>query len=312
MKMLNWNLKNEKSAIEAIKLAAKMSGQYYKKPIQIAYSGGKDSDVLLDLALKSGVKLKVIHNLTTADAPETMYHVKNKFKKLKDLGVETEMKIAKDKNGKRITMWNLIPQNKMPPTRRMRYCCSVFKETSGKNAIVLTGVRSKESAKRNERQAFEIIGKTVKEAKRWGLNNAMEVYRDAQRMPEVYDCQLIVNAKKNKKIIVNPIVNWSDYDVWTYIRGNGISYNPLYDEGFTRVGCIGCPLSGPKNMRKEFLRWPKYKKLYINAFNKMILERKKAGLKCDWKSGDDVMRWWLKDDEIKGQLVFFEAMAERK
>jgi hypothetical protein len=70
--------------------------------------------------------------------------------------------------------------------------------------------------------------------------------------------------------MVNPIVDWTDDDVWAFLNGLGVEHCCLYDEGFTRLGCIGCPLSGSKNMIRDFERWPKYKDNYIRAFQRMI------------------------------------------
>jgi hypothetical protein len=75
---------------------------------------------------------------------------------------------------------------------------------------------------------------------------------------------------RTRKTMVNPIVDWSDEDVWDFLNSNNIPHCCLYDEGFTRLGCIGCPLAGKKNMERDFERWPKYKELYIRAFQRMI------------------------------------------
>jgi phosphoadenosine phosphosulfate reductase len=72
----------EKTAIERLRMASDMSLRLYKQPLVITYSEGKDSDVLLHLAGKAGIPYEVLHSLTTADAPETVYHVKNTFRKL--------------------------------------------------------------------------------------------------------------------------------------------------------------------------------------------------------------------------------------
>lgn len=76
----------EKTAIERLRMASDMSLRLYKQPLVITYSGGKDSDVLLHLAGKAGIPYEVLHSLTTADAPETVYHVKNTFRKLENGG----------------------------------------------------------------------------------------------------------------------------------------------------------------------------------------------------------------------------------
>ena len=75
---------------------------------------------------------------------------------------------------------------------------------------------------------------------------------------------------RTRKTLLNPIVKWTDRDVWDFIFAYNIPYCSLYDEGYTRLGCIGCPLSGRKNMERDFERWPRYRELYIRAFEKMI------------------------------------------
>ena len=72
----------EAQAIRRIHLAAELSAAYYQKPLLLllAYSGGKDSEVCLELCRRAQVPLEVIHNLTTADTPETIYHVRKVFR----------------------------------------------------------------------------------------------------------------------------------------------------------------------------------------------------------------------------------------
>lgn len=78
----------EQTAIERLKMASDMSLRLYEQPIVITYSGGKDSDVLLHLAGKAGIPYEVLHSLTTADAPETVWHVRDTFRHLELAGVK--------------------------------------------------------------------------------------------------------------------------------------------------------------------------------------------------------------------------------
>jgi phosphoadenosine phosphosulfate reductase len=55
-------------------------------------------------------------------------------------------------------------------------------------------------------------------------------------------------------------------------------------------------MSGPKRQAEDFQRWPKYREAYIRAFERMLAHRKIKGKKTEWKTGEDVMRWWLKAD----------------
>ena len=86
--------------------------------------------------------------------------------------------------------------------------------------------------------------------------------------------RLVEQCYKRHKTTVNPIIDWTDADVWTFIRSNEIPYCELYDEGYHRLGCIGCPM-GRRNRRElDFIRWPKYKNAYLLAFQKMLDVRK--------------------------------------
>lgn len=154
-----------KRSIEVIRLASEMSLEYYGKPILVCYSGGKDSDVLLDLVKRAGVPFEVIHSLTTVDAPPTVQHIKEVFKELNAQGAKATINKPTYK-GEPITMWKLIPLKRIPPTRTARYCCSVLKEASTPNRLAVLGVRRAESANRAGRKEFELRGATKKGALR--------------------------------------------------------------------------------------------------------------------------------------------------
>lgn len=147
----------EQTAIERLRFAAEMSLRVYKQPLVITYSGGKDSDVLLHLAGKAGIQYEVLHSLTTADAPETVWHVRDTFRRLELTGVKCDIDTHRTPDGGNVTMWNLIPRKLMPPTRRMRYCCSELKEGGAGSRFIATGVRWAESAKRKNRGALEVL-----------------------------------------------------------------------------------------------------------------------------------------------------------
>ena len=112
----------EQTAIERLKMASDMSLRLYKQPLVITYSGGKDSDVLLHLAGKAGIQYEVLHSLTTADAPETVWHVRDTFRHLELAGVKCTIDTHRTPDGGNVTMWNLIPRKLMPPTRLVRDC----------------------------------------------------------------------------------------------------------------------------------------------------------------------------------------------
>ena len=169
------------------------------------------------------------------------------------------------------TMWELIPRKLMPPTRMTRYCCDVMKERTGEPGdTVVLGVRWSESSKR-------------------------------KKLPMV--------GFWKKKNILRPLIDWTDEDVWQFIKENKLPYCTLYDKGWERIGCIACPLN-PSKMKWELEQYPKFREAYIRAFERMISNRKKKGKECSWKDGEEVLKWWLgeslKAKPVEGQCSFFE------
>ena len=272
----------EKMAFERLRLGAETSKRMYNAPLLLCYSGGKDSDVLLQLAINSGIDFEVLHNHTTIDAPETVYHIRNTFKKLELQGIKCTIEKPTYK-GERVTMWSLIPMKMFPPTRIVRYCCTVLKERGGRNRAIATGVRRAESVARSKRGIYEDYNSDKK--KKNILNNDND---DKRRWFE--------RCQKQAKTIINPIVDWNDENIKDYIQSEKIDLNPLYCEGFKRVGCVGCPMAG-KHRYVEFRRYPTYKKAYIHAFDRMLSARiANEKDKTKWQTGYDVFRWWLEED----------------
>ena len=126
----------------------------------------------------------------------------------------------------------------------------------------------------------------------------------------VYDCTFISKAKKNQDLLCNPIYPWTDSDVWEFIHERKMKYNPLYDKGFLRVGCIGCPMAS--NQVQELEMYPKYKQNYINAFDRMLKKRKAEGKddsKGHWTNAETMYKWWIQDDTIEGQMDIFDFIS---
>lgn len=294
----------EKTAIARLIEASNTSERFYKKPLVITTSGGKDSSVVVELALRAGIDFELMHSHTTADAPETVMFLRSEFKRLEDIGLPARQIIVNYPvyKGKRTSMWNLIPQKLTPPTRAVRYCCDVLKEQGGKGRYITTGVRWAESRKRAKtRGVYETLHRDMQ--KKVILNNDND---DRRRFFET--CSL------KRKAVCNPIVDWTDYDVWQFIADAKIPVNPLYQRGFSRIGCIGCPMSGAKDRQNEFARWPKYQKNYIRAFDRMLEERRRNKLDTKWGNGEDVFHWWMEDGVLPGQMTFdeFDEMDGRE
>lgn len=276
------------AAYERLRFGEKMAKQMYGKPLLLCYSGGKDSQVLLRLAIESGIEFEAQHSHTTVDAPETVMTVRETFRKLGDMGIPATI------NKPEMTMWQLIPYSKMPPTRIARYCCRDLKEQHGRDRFICTGVRRGESRQRSKRGTFDAIAKRKDDRQAFG-DEVMLTNDGGERRREFERCM-----PKNT-MCVNPIIDWTDADVWEYFNRCEVR-NPMYGEGWGRVGCIGCPMAG-RHRWEEFKRYPSYKRAYIRAFGKMLQARRDAGLSVkDWESGEDVFRWWMEDRNVRGQM----------
>lgn len=291
----------EKTAIERLRLASDMSIRLYKKSLIVTTSGGKDSSVCVALAQRAGIPFEVMHNHTTTDAPETVYFVRSELKRLENLGIKCEVTFPTYR-GISVSMWSLIPMKLFPPSRRKRYCCEIFKERGGEGRYIATGVRWAESKKRQKgRGIYEVSHRDEK--KRIILKNDND---DQRRLFETCTIQ--------RKRVCNPIVDWTDAEVWDYLTSEKIPVNPLYKCGFDRVGCIGCPLANTDIRQTEFMLYPQYKGLYISAFSRMLMERRRR--RADGSlttelliyddpqiTAEDVFHLWL-GDIIPGQMRF--------
>lgn len=292
----------EQKAIKRIQVASEMSLYHYGKPLVCTYSGGKDSDVMLELFRRGGIPFEVHNSHTTADAPQTVRHIRDVFKKLEMDGIKCAIEMPTYK-GERTSMWKLIPQKLIPPTRIARYCCAVLKETGCANRFIATGVRWDESVQRKNREEFEKLGATKATKEKFTSVMLMNDNDARRRMNE--------HCMQKKKMVVNPIIDWKDSDVWEYINSENIPTCELYQWGYYRVGCIGCigcPMAGKKRY-KAFADFPKYKNLYIHAFDRMVKERKSRGLPCQWKNGNDAFLRWMDDENIEGQMDIFDFIG---
>ena len=227
---MNTELKEkERIAMERLKAFEPEDGYF------LAYSGGKDSDCIKILAQLAGVKFEAVHNLTTVDAPETVRYIKSQL----DVRIDRPY----DRDGKPVTMWNLIVRKGTPPLRTSRYCCSELKEPGGTGKIVVTGVRWAESTRRKQSaDVVKFIGKpkgTQKIAEELGAD-----YRTTRQGGIVLNDDNDINRRmvehcyRTRKTMVNPIVDWTDEDVWAFLSHYGCKSNPLYECGFKRIGCI--------------------------------------------------------------------------
>ena len=266
------------------------------KPMHLAFSGGKDSTCLFyvckraaqELGLPMEQMFHVRYNVTNIDPPEVVQFVRNVMKKEYPF-----IELRKP----RTNMWKLIVEQGMPPTRATRYCCRILKDTTNiKGGYTLTGVRRAESEHRGGRRGFETVAKYKKD--RILLNDN----GDDRRVSEY--------CMQKRAYICNPIIDWTDDDVWRFIRTEKLPYCSLYDEGWQRVGCIGCPLANDRERVRQFERWPGFKKQFIRTFDKMVEAIRASG---NWDApfemfhdGQDAFDWWMHDPAFRQRRSFFQ------
>jgi len=247
--------------------------QFHEPPegYYLAYSGGKDSGAILELATMAGVKFEAHYNVTTIDPPELVRFIKREH---------PEVVFNRPKKA---LFTRLAERTNGPPTRLARWCCEEYKEQGGNGRFKIIGVRTEESARRKA---------TWKQ----------------------------VIANKNRGHILCPVLYWTDADIWEFHRLCNLPYCELYDQGFTRLGCIGCPLAGPKNQRKEFDRWPKYEEAWKRAFRRFWdrwhgVPTNKGGRRYfeDFGSWEGLWDWWIsgngkgsESDDCQGVLDLWE------
>ena len=234
------------------------------------------------------MKFDAHYSLTTVDPPEVIYFMREHYP---DVAVEHPG----------ITMWDLIVKKGMPPTRIVRYCCDRLKERGGQGRFVITGVRWAESSRRkNEWGVLELNSHSSARVKLMNDND------EARRLVE--------SCVMKSMHTLNPIIDWLEEDVWEYLNSRGVPHCCLYDEGYSRIGCIGCPLAGAKQMRKEFARYPKYEQAYLRAFDRMLQARIDNGKPyIKWRCGQDVMDWWLSESSRsspENQMTFEDIQTE--
>ena len=190
-----------------------------------------------------------------------------------------------------------------PPTRIFRYCCQYFKEYSGKDRRVVTGVRWNESRNRKEnggvvkilgaektnKKISDEIGADIIETPKGGL--ILNDDNDKNR-------RFVENCYRTSMVLINPIIDWTENDVWDFLKFYGVEGNPLYLCGEKRIGCIGCPMAGKKEKKLEFEKYPTYKRAYIRAFKKMNDRRIECGKNPITGENDPmrVFKWWMEED----------------
>lgn len=239
--MHQWREANQKRyreiTAEALDYIREKVLDYKINEMFVSFSGGKDSTVVADLVQKAMGEKKVLHIFgdTTLEFPTTYEYVE-RFKKEHP---RTPVLSVKNKEKDFYELCSIVG----PPSRVMRWCCTVFKTSAisrkiaalfkGKKSILtFYGIRRNESSSRNK-------------------------YDRESDSPKI-----------TIQRTISPIIDWMDYDVWLYILSTGIDFNEAYRYGYARVGCWCCPNNSEWS---EFLS-KIYMKEQYEKFHNMLMD----------------------------------------
>ena len=248
----------------------------------LAFSGGKDSQVLYHLAKMAGVKFKAHMNLTSIDPPDVIRFVKKNY---------PDVELIKPQ----MSIYDMAIKLHFLPTRRLRWCCAKYKEMSGVGKVTLIGIRHAESVRRSKRNEVE-----TGDRKFSGNFDQFSEHKE----------KMVTCVRGKDKILISPVLYWTDKDVWEFLNGNNIEHCSLYDEGYKRIGCILCPMANRKQKLKDIQRFPHVKRKWIQTIQKLI----DAGyINHNFTDAEFGFNWWISDksfnqyfaDEVLQQKIEF-------
>ena len=228
----------------------------------LAFSGGKDSQALYHIAELAGVKFDAHMNFTSVDPPEVIRFVRKFY---------PEVDFIKPKK----SIYQLAVEKQILPTMRVRWCCAEYKENSGAGRVTLIGIRHQESSRRAKRNEVEIPNRKysgtlegldeyrnelkAKRARRKSKKNGVNITNADQE--QTLGC---ISGKES--LLISPIIHWTEQDVWEFLnKVMEVPHCSLYDEGWHRIGCIGCPMSSVNQKKIENIRYPHVKRNWIKA-----------------------------------------------
>lgn len=226
------------------------------------FSGGKDSQALYYIVKMAKVKFKTHMSLTSVDPADVIRFVKREYPSVV-------------RHKPKMSMFADAVEKQILPTMRVRWCCADFKESAGAGKVTLIGIRAQESNRRAKRNEVEVSNRTFsgnlsqffswseseKEKKLKKLKRKLNEDEFSVSSDNEVHC---INGKDS--ILISPIFHWTEQDVWYFL--NEIIHAPhcsLYDEGYTRIGCILCPMATPKSKRRDVERFPHVKRGWIKA-----------------------------------------------
>lgn len=231
----------------------------------LAFSGGKDSQALYHIVQLAGVRFQAHFSPTTVDPPQVIRFIRRNYQ---DVIFE---KVDK-------SMFQVAKEMGMVPTMKLRWCCAKFKETAGAGRVTLTGIRRAESIKRAKRQSVEVSGHkfsgNLDEFMGWSKERIEKKVKNLNQDEFSRDKEQEIRCINGKdSIIVNPMLEWTDRDVWDFLNDVcEVPHCELYDPPYNqhRIGCILCPMSNHRQKLKDCQMYPHIKRKWLEVFEYFI------------------------------------------
>lgn len=263
-----------KESIELIKRAEKLSLSLNpQNGFYVAFSGGKDSQCLLELVKMSGVRYKVYYSVTGIDAPRNVYF-------MRDYYPEVEFVHPKD------NYFRLVEKHGLPMIQS-RFCCERLKERIGAGNVLLDGVRAQESRSR-ARYTEVMVRSRRKENVEKGRSRQLE-----EVVANEHKC-----IKGKDRLDIHPLLKWTEGDVWEFIKDRRLPINPLYNE-VGRVGCMFCPFAKREQLEYYVGEYPLYYKRLLLALEKFMRKKQIVGL----DTPREYFEWWKSKKTLKAWLA---------
>lgn len=272
-------------SVELMKKAERIALLYDKiDGYYLAFSGGKDSQALYHVAQLAGVRFKAHMSLTSVDPPQVIRFVKRQY---------PDVELVKPK----MSMFDKAIEKGILPTRNVRWCCAEFKESAGAGKVTLIGVRAAESARRAKRHEVEVKSRKfsgdLEEFDTWSKNQIEKKMSKTKRKINEDEFSVktdnevrCINGKDS--ILISPIFKWTEADVWYFLNDIvNVPHCELYDAGFTRIGCIFCPMATKSSNEKSIEMFPHIKRGWIRAIKAL---RSKGFQACETCYNDDTYK----------------------
>jgi phosphoadenosine phosphosulfate reductase len=254
-------------SIELLQKAEKLALMYDPEDgYWLGMSFGKDSQALFHMAQLAGVKFKARFSPTSVDPPEVIRFGRRNYPEVEFLPLTT-------------SIYQEFIKRKCLPSMSIRWCCSTFKENKAPNKVTLVGVRHAESARRARRNSVEVsshkFSGNLDEFNEWSEKTRAKKLKAAQNKAKKlkqfdqfseHQEQMINCINGKDQIIISPIIEWTDADVWEFLNDVvRVPHCDLYDKGRHRIGCIMCPMASVKNTLRDIKEYPYVHEKWVKA-----------------------------------------------